>query len=164
MGKLIHDGKTYAEVNHDAVLPISLLDNYRIGLTATAVTTSPLDANNYITVSGKTITYHRSSINYGLWIFTPYLEAGKLYCFSVDDVVNSDGNWYLDITQAINPSGQTAITRLGSMNYSGQAIMPLTRGIVFMPQTSGYYGLVFWSSNTSDISVVNPRITEISTE
>lgn len=164
MGKLIHNGITYASVNHNAVSPISLIDNYRIGINATTVTTSPLDANNHITVSDKTITYHRNSANYGLWIFTPYLDAGKLYCFSVDDVVNTDMNWYLDITQTINPSGQTAITRVGSMNYSGQAIMPLTRGIIFSPQTSGYYGMVFWSSNTSDISVVNPRITEIPTE
>ena len=140
---------------------ISLANNYRIGVSPTTAKLSPLDANNYITVSGNVVTYHRNNVNYGLWIYTPLLTAGKVYAFSCDEITNSDKYFYLDYATTISTTGDTTITRLGQIVPQTTAVQNAGRGFVFEAPNDGYYGMVFWSNNTDDISVTNPCLTEI---
>ena len=135
------------------VTPISLLDNYKIGVSATLVKNSPIDANNYVEVSGKTLILHRNSATPSLWLYTPYLEAGKKYAFYFESSSESDGYIYLDFTTAISDTKDFPTTRIGSVYNVG--------GYSFTVQNSGYYAFILWQSNSNNITITNPYLIEI---
>lgn len=133
--------------------PISLLNNCKIGMSATLVKNSPIDANNYVEVSGKTLILHRNSATPSLWLYTPYLEAGKKYALYFESSSESDGYIYLDYTTVISDTEDFPTTRIGSVYNVG--------GYSFTVQNSGYYAFILWRSNSNNITITNPYLIEI---
>lgn len=133
---------------------ISLANYCRIGVTATDKAQSPVDANNYIDVSGNVVTLKRNNTNYHLWIYTPILlQAGKTYTITFDSISGSDGNFYMEKTSDISVNPIYA-TRYDTVNHSSSVI----NGIVIKPDTDAYYGIAIWSQSTADIVITNPKL------
>jgi hypothetical protein len=133
---------------------ISLANNYKIGLDATYEHNSPYNANNYVEVSGTTVTLKRNNNSCHLFIYTPILEVGKVYAIVFDGITNSDNNYYMQkITSSlsVNPLVTTRFDTIGH----GSALI---NGIAIKPDANTSYGIAIWSNNTSDISILNPRL------
>lgn len=135
----------------------SLVNNCRIGVTATNKALSPVDANNYIEVSGTTVTLKRNNANYHLWVYTPVvLETGKIYAIVFDSISGSDNNFYMEKTSDISVNPIVA-SRFDTVGHTSSVIS----GVVIKPNTNAYYGIAIWSQSTSDIVLNNPRLIEI---
>lgn len=136
-------------------LGVSLLNNYMIGYSNTQKTPRNIDANNYVTVTGDTITLHRNSSSYGLWVYTPLLKAGKEYTILFQSFSGSDGNFYCDYTTNISTDPVTT-TRWGTASTNA------TQGVTITPSVDGYYGLMLWSGSTYDITITAPLLIDTS--
>ena len=135
---------------------ISLVNTCRIGVTASNKAQSPVDANNYIDVSGTTVTLKRNNNTYHLWIYSPQLlQVGKAYAFVFDSITNYDDNYYIEYTSDIMANPIVA-TRIGYADSDN-----ILNGFVIEPTISAYYGVAIWRNNTNDIVVNNPRFIEI---
>lgn len=137
---------------------ISLSDNVKITYSVSLVKPSPIDANNYISVSNNIVTFKRNTSNYSMWLACPIeLQAGKLYAFAYEAITNSDGNIYLDYApNGISDIGDTQVTRIKSFTQQNGV-----KGVVFTVPTTGYYGFPIWNNNANDIVINNPTITLI---
>lgn len=149
-GSLVVDGNAGPET-------VSLVNYCRIGVTATDKAQSPVDANNYIDVSGNVATLKRNNSNYHLWVYTPILlEIGKTYAIVFDSISGSDGNFYMEKTSDISVNPIVA-SRFDTVGHSSSVI----NGVVIKPDTNAYYGIAIWSQGTNDIVITNPRLIEI---
>lgn len=150
-GSLVIDGNT------GGTQPIELANYTRIGVTATNKAQSPVDANNYIEVSGNVATLKRNSSNYHLWVYTPIiLEAGKTYAFVFDSITGSDNYFYMEKTSDISVNPIVA-SRFDTVGHSSSVI----NGVTIKPDTDAYYGIAIWSQSLNDIVINNPRLIEI---
>lgn len=146
----------------EGLKPISLLNNYKIGISATVVKQNPIDANNYIVVSGNTITLKRNGNGIGLWIFTPELKANTVYALSFDTVTNTDGSIYFDYAGVVVSTGDISVTRLGSVSFT--QLSSYGRGFAFKTTDAGQYGFTLWSGNVNDIALTNPLLAEMTSD
>lgn len=150
VNSLVVDGEVPAE-------PIDLANFTRIGVTATDKAQSPVDANNYIDVSGNVVTLKRSNSNYHLWVYTPILlETGKTYAIVFDSITGSDNNFYMEKTSDISVNPIVA-SRFDTVSHSSS----VTNGVIIKPDANSYYGIAIWSLGTNDIVINNPRLIEI---
>lgn len=150
VNSLVVDGDVRAE-------PIELANYTRIGVTATDKAQSPVDANNYIDVSGNVATLKRSNSNYHLWVYTPILlQTGKTYAIVFDSITGTDNNFYMEKTSDISVNPIVA-SRFDTVGHSSSVI----NGVVIKPDTNAYYGIAIWSQGTTDIVITNPRLIEI---
>lgn len=130
---------------------VSLSSNYMIGYSNTQKTPSPYDTDNYIVKNGNILTLKRNNADYGIWIYTPYLQRGKTYTLYFDDCSGGDGNLYCDYSTNIS-ARPVITTRWGSVDLNS------TKGVTIKPTVSGYYGLMLCSNNTNDIVINDPRL------
>lgn len=137
---------------------IDLKDNWAIGYSNNQKTKTNIDANNYVDISGDVVTLKRTTNQYGLWIHTPQLEAGKSYMIAFDSFTGDDGNFYCDWSSDISTT--LIITQRWATIGCGQNGSSI-KGIVFTAGYSAYYGIMIWSNTVSDIVVTNPRLLKI---
>lgn len=140
------------------VTPVSLQNNYLIGVSATTEYQSPIDANNYIDASNDTVTLHRNAEDKHLFIYTPLVEVGRLYLMLWDSATNTDGNIYVQTASDVSTNPVT-VNRIVSTNTTTPFV-----GYVFTPSADCYYGVAFWSNNKDNIVVKNPRLYDISSD
>lgn len=147
VNSLVIDGDT--GVSH------SLVNKGAVATSSTARYKGRADANNYISVSGNTVTLHRNNDQYWLSLYTDVLEAGKRYAFIFDSLSNTDGNIYIGTVAdiSVNPYSVTRI-RTESLGQN-------TVGWVVSPAVSGVYDFLLGASNLNPIICVNPRLIEI---
>ena len=162
MGKIMYNGDLVALVKKGIVTSptYSLANSCYIGTSATNKVPSPIDANNYIAISGTTVTLKRNVYSYHLWVCTPVmLETGKTYAIVFDSITNSDGSFYVEKASDIT-TNPIVTTRFDTVGHTST----VTNGIVIKPDTTAYYGIAIWKNNTSDIVVSNPLLIECNDE
>lgn len=149
MGKLIHNGITYTQVNRGLDSAVrSLKDCYLIGYSDTAAHQSPIDANNYIEVVGDDVILHRSSNSNNCSIYTE-LNAGDRCTVFFDDLANTDGNIYIHKCSDISTE-PVVMQRISTQQISSNMTS-------FVAPENAYYVFSFWSNNTNSITLSNPQ-------
>ena len=135
--------------------PISLKNNYMIGDSDHTKYPSPIDANNYVEVSGNDVILHRNDAIYHLWCYTPLLQAGNLYTISFDSASNTNGYIYIEYATDIT-TNPVSTTRIAAVRATGIS------GYTFIAPANGYYGIIIWNDGNGDISMTNPRLIDYS--
>lgn len=153
-GVLMLNGINYTGVSRDGVA-VSLKNNYLIGNSATTEYKSPIDANNYVELSGDTVILHRNNSDYHLYIYTPLLTAGHLYTISFESVSGTDGKFYVRTANDIT-TNPVIVSQVAQINDNSGL------SITFIPQTDCYYGVCLWRSEYNNISVTNPQLVDYS--
>ena len=135
--------------------PISLVsDSEWIATGATNRAKTPIDVNNYIEVSGNTVTLHRTNSSYGLVVRIPNLKANHVYILLYDSITNSDNNLYEGLVTSITASTMID-SRIGSYTYPMGSLWRIA------PAADNDYTAMFWSNNTNDIILDNPRLLDL---
>ena len=139
-------------VDGDKGVSHSLVNKSAVATSSTARYKDRVDANNYISVSGNTVTLTRNNASNWLSFYTDLLEAGKSYAFIFDSITNTDSNIYIGTVSDIS-ANPYSVTRIRTESLGQNTV-----GWVVTPTVSGVYDFLLGDSNLNPIICVNPRL------